>query len=347
MKKVLVAIMMFLLGISLLTGCSAKKEQAQEQKKEANQQAGEQQPNKPLQKVTVLLDWVPNTNHTGLYVAKEQGYFKDQGLDVEIIQPSQGGVAGLVANGQAQFGISYQEEVTMARLQKVPIVSVAAVIQHNTSAFAAKKQSHITRPKDFEGKRYGGFGSPTENAVIEALMRKDGGDVKKVQFINMGSADFLASVGKNVDFSWIFMGWDGVRASMQGVALDAIMVKDADPALDYYTPVIITGEKLIKEKPEVIKAFMAAVSKGYQFAIAKPDEAAKMLVKNAPETDAKLAVESQKWLASQYQAEAPRWGEQKLSVWQGYADWMGAKGLLQGKLEGSKAYTNEFLPAAK
>lgn len=345
------AIMMFLLGMSLLAGCAGKTAlqswQQGSEKQSTEEQAKEQKTNKPLQKVTVLLDWVPNTNHTGLYVAQEKGYFKEQGLDVQIIQPSQGGVAGLVAAGQAQFGISYQEEVTMARLQKVPIVSIGAIIQHNTSCFAAKKTSHITRPKDFEGKRYGGFGSPTENAVIEAMMRKDGGDVKKVQFINMGSADFLASVGKNVDFSWIFAGWDGVRARMQGVALDTIMVKDADPALDYYTPVIISNEKLIKENPEVVRAFMAAVTQGYKFAIAHPEDAAKMLVKNAPETDAKLAIESQEWLASQYQAEAPRWGEQKLSVWQGYADWMSARGLLKGKLEGAKAFTNDFLPATK
>ncbi|HEX3031055.1 MAG TPA: ABC transporter substrate-binding protein [Bacillota bacterium] len=260
------------------------------------------------------------------------------------LQPSQDGAAQLVASGQAQFGISYQEEVTFARLQKVPIVSVAAVIQHNTSCFASKKEANIITAKDFEGKRYGGFGSPIEEAVLEAMMSKEGSSVKKVKFINMGTADFLSSVGKNVDFSWIFAGWDGIQAKLKGVPLNTIMVRDADPALDYYTPVIITNEKLIKEQPELVRSFMQAVSKGYQFAMEQPEQAAGMLVKNAPETNSQLAVESQKWLADQYQAEAPRWGEQKLGIWQGYADFLQKRGLLEGKLEAEKAFTNDFLP---
>jgi len=146
---------------------------------------------KPAEKITVALDWTPNTNHTGLYVAKEKGYFKDEGLDVEILMPGEVPAEQLVASGRADFGVSYQEAVTQARIQDVPIVSIAAVIQHNTSGFASLAEKKITSPKDFEGKTYGGWGSPVERAVLASLMKQEGADVDKVKFVNIGDTDFL------------------------------------------------------------------------------------------------------------------------------------------------------------
>lgn len=115
---------------------------------------------KNLKKITVLLDWIPNTNHTGMYVAKEKGYYTEEGLSVDIIQPSEGGSAALIAAGQGEFGISYQEQVTYARTTKepLPIKAIAAIIQHNTSGFASPTERGIKSPKDFEGKKYGGWG---------------------------------------------------------------------------------------------------------------------------------------------------------------------------------------------
>ncbi|MCU6339987.1 ABC transporter substrate-binding protein, partial [Enterobacter quasiroggenkampii] len=105
--------------------------------------------------VKIVLDWTPNTNHTGLYVAKEKGFYEEEGLNVEILQPSTGASDAMIASGEAQFGVSVQESITMARQQNVPIVSIGAIIQHNTSGFAAPKDKNIKSPKDFEGKTYG------------------------------------------------------------------------------------------------------------------------------------------------------------------------------------------------
>lgn len=114
---------------------------------------------KVLTPVKIALDWTPNTNHTGLYAAKELGYYAEEGLDVQIVQPGAAGSDTMVTSGEAQFGISAQEALTLARLQDVPLVSIAAIIQHNTSGFAAPKDRNIKTPKDFEGKTYGGWGS--------------------------------------------------------------------------------------------------------------------------------------------------------------------------------------------
>lgn len=301
--------------------------------------------NKQLQKVTVMLDWVPNTNHTGLYVAKDKGFYKEQGLDVEIVQPGQGTTADqLVAAGKADFGVSYQEGVTQARATGIPLVSIAAVIQHNTSAFASLKVANITSPKDFEGKRYGGWGSPVEEAVLKAVMKKDGGDFSKVKNITLGETDFFKSIGRNADFEWIFYGWDGVEAKRRGMDLNLIYLKDLDPALDYYTPVIVTNEKHVNEQKELVKKFMAATAKGYEFAINNPSQAADILLKNAPELKPELVKASQEWLSKKYQDDASRWGEQKEEVWKRYAAWMFERKLIPQMIEPDKAFTNDFLP---
>jgi len=299
-----------------------------------------------LQKVTVILDWVPNTNHTGMYVALEKGYYKEQGLDVEIIQPTEGGSADLIAAGQGQFGISYQEQVTTARTAEtpLPIKAIAAIIQHNTSGFASPKEKNIVTPKDFEGKKYGGWGSPAEVAMLKGLMEKSGADFSKLEMIDIGAADFFSSVQGNVDFTWIYYGWDGKAAELKNFPLNFIKMQDIDPNLDFYTPVIIASEDLLKNNPELAKKFLAATAKGYQDSISKPEEAVEALLKHAPETDRALAVESQKYLADQYIADAPRWGEMKLEMWENYATWMFNNKLINTKLDANEAYTNDYLP---
>ncbi|MGG6313757.1 ABC transporter substrate-binding protein [Paenibacillus macerans] len=298
-----------------------------------------------LRDVKIVLDWSPNTNHTGLYVAKDQGYFAEEGLNVDIVLPGSGGAEAMVASGEVPFGVSVQENVTQGRIQGVPLVSLAAVIQHNTSGFAAPVAKNIKSPKDFEGKSYGGWGAPVEEAVIKSIMDLQGGDVNKVKFLNIGDADYFTAVKRDIDFAWIFYAWTGIEAELRGEPLDMLYVKDFSEQLDYYTPVIVTNEKMIQDDPELVKAFMRAVSKGYEYAIDHPEEAAQILLKAVPELDKDLVVASQKWLSPKYRDDAARWGEQKKEVWQNYSDWMHERGLLEKPLDVDSAFTNEFLPA--
>lgn len=323
--------------LCVVTACGNEKGENQQ-----GEQAGGNQEN--LRKVQLVLDYTPNTNHTGLYVARDKGYFAEQGLDVEIISPVQGGADAAVASGNVEFGISYQENVTLARVAGVPVVSLAAIIQHNTSGFASPKDKGIDSPSKFEGMRYGGWGSPIETATIDSLMRADHADFTKLDIINMGDSDFFTAVERDIDFAWIFYAWTGIEAELRGVDLNMVYMKDYNKNLDYYTPVVVTGEKLIAEDPELVRAFMAAVAKGYQYSIENPAEAAEMLITAEPDLNADLVRASQEWLSPLYQDDAPRWGEQKLSVWDGYATWMYSNKLLEGELDAEKAFTNEFLP---
>jgi ABC-type nitrate/sulfonate/bicarbonate transport system substrate-binding protein len=303
---------------------------------------------KALTPVTVMLDWTPNTNHTGLFVALEKGYFSKEGLDVKIVQPSTDGtVEQLVATGKAEFGVSQQEQVTTARTNDIPVVSLAAILQHNTSGFASLKSKNILTAKDFEGKTYGGWGLPSEDAMLKALMQKENADFSKLKIVNIGAADQLTSLSKDIDLTWIFYGWTGIEAELRNISLNMIWLKDVDPVLDYYTPVLITGEDMLKTKPAVVRSFMKAVSEGYTYAITNPQDSAEILIKHAPEANPELIRKSQAWISPQYQADAARWGEQKAVVWERYAQWLVDRQLLPKMIEATKAYTNDYLPQSQ
>jgi len=299
-----------------------------------------------LQEITVLLDWVPNTNHTGMYVAVEREFFKEEGLDVNIIQPSEGGPAGLIAAGQGDFGISYQEQVTFARTSKesLPVVAIAAVIQHNTSGFASPVEKGITRPGDFEGKKYGGWGSPVEEATIEALMEIDGADFNKTEIVTIGAIDFFAAVQEYVDYTWIYYGWDGVAAELKDFSINFILLQEYAPELDFYTPVIIAREQFLEQNPELIRKFLRATERGYQYSITNPEIAVQDLLKHAPEIDSEIAIASQGYLAEQYIADAPYWGVMERARWENYAQWLYEQGLIEKMLDIDDSFTNKFLP---
>ncbi len=295
-------------------------------------------------KVTVSLDWVPNTNHTGMYVALEKGWYAEEGLEVEFQIPSDPAAAlKQVAAGQTELGVSFQEEVTIARAKDIPIVSVAAIIQHNTSAFAARADSGITRPREFEGKTYAAYGMALERPVLAGLMKCDGGDVDKVEFVDVGFDIFPALIGGKADLAWIFLAWDGVQAELMGEELTTFPLYGSCIP-DYYTPVIGAGEQTIAKKPELIKKFMSATARGYKYATEHPTEAAEILLKHSPESDAALVKRSQEWLSPRYQDDAPRWGEQRAEVWHDFAAWMYDNGLLPQEIDANSAFTNEFLP---
>ena len=298
---------------------------------------------KPIRAV-LSLDWVPNTNHTGFYVAKEKGWYTEQGIDLEIQIPSDPAAAlKQVAYGNTEFGVSFQEEVTIARANDIPVVSLAAIIQHNTSAFASLAESGIQSAKDVEGKRYASYGLPIERPILGQLMACDGGDINKVEFIDVGFDAFPALLGKRVELAWIFMAWDGVQAEIMGARLNALPLYGSCVP-DYYTPVVVAGETTIANKPDLVRRFVAATARGYEYAIAHPEESAEILLRASPETSAELARRSQAWLSPRYQDDAPRWGVQKLEVWQEFAAFMFQNQLITKATDAQKAFTNDFLP---
>lgn len=303
----------------------------------------------PKDKVTFVLDWLPNTNHTGIYTAIEKGYYDDVNIEVEVIQPPEGGAEALVANGQAEFGVSFQEYIAAARTtdNPLPVVAVATILQNNTSGFAALAEKGINSPKDFEGKLYGSWGTEIESAFIKTMMEKEGADVEQLDVVDVVSWDFITSISNDVDFQWIYYGWDGIAAEVLGVDISFIKLQDIDDRLNFYTPLLFTSEELIAEDPDLISRFLSATSKGYDYAVANPEDAVKDLLTHAPETDEAIALASQIYLADEFIADADQWGVMSKDIWTNFSAWMFENEVLKQELDIDQAFTNEFLPTGK
>ncbi len=298
-------------------------------------------------KITFVLDWTPNTNHTGIYVAQEKGYFKEAGLEVEIVQPPEDGAEVLVASGKAEFGVSFQDSMgpALAGDKPLPITAIAAIIQHNTSGIISRKGEGMDRPKGMEGHTYATWNGPIELATLRQVVEKDGGDFDKiVQRPSTVTDEVSALKSKSVDSIWIFYGWAGVKTELEKLETDYFAFADMDPVFDYYTPVIIAGNAFLKENPEAAKAFLSAVSKGYEFAIEHPEEAAGILCKTNPELDEELVKASQKYLADKYQAEAEQWGYIDETRWNNFYNWLSENELVETKILENVGFSNAYLP---
>ena len=297
-----------------------------------------------LKKVTVILDYIPNTNHTGMYVALNKGYYEEEGLDVQIIEPTEGAANNLVANGVGEFGIAYQEDVTLAIAaeEPLPIKAIATLIQHNTSGFVTLADSGIASPADWEGKTYAGWGGPGENAVLRSVMEQAGADPDK---LNQVIADGLGfeSLGRACDIMWFFEAWDKVSAELAGVELTYVPCNELDERLDYYTPIIVANTRVLEEDPEMVKAFLRATRRGYEDAIADPDGSAEILHQYAPDYDLEMLKISQEILAGKYIEDADSWGVMKDEVWDDYTNFMVEYGILQEAIPAEICYTNDFL----
>jgi len=300
------------------------------------------------EKLTVILDWYPNTNHTGLYVALDKGYFSDLGLDVTIQQPGDTlDSLQMVAAGSAQFGVSYQENVTYSLTSGTPppVQAIGAILQHNTSSFSSPVSKGIATPADFAGKTYGGYGAPVEQAVIWALCDKYGVARDSVKIVDLGMSDFFAAVQGDVDFSWIYLGWTDIEAQQRGIQLNNILLSDEDPRLDYYTPVIVGNTDFMSAHPDVASKFMRAVSEGYDYCVSNPDDAAQILCKYAPDLDSTVVRLSQEFLADKYIADAPQFGWMDQSRWDALSDFMVQYDVIPRALDSSIAFTDKYLPA--
>lgn len=336
-KKIFSFLLTAVFVCTTLTGCGSEKNNV------SDTASGKQE----LEKVTFVLDWTPNTNHTGLYVAQEKGFFEEAGLDVEIVQPPEDGAVVLVASGKAQFGVSFQDSLASAFIgdSPMPVTAIASVIQHNTSGIISRKGEGMDTPKGMEGHTYATWNGPIELATIQQVVEADNGDFSKVDLIPSTVTDEVSALKTNsVDSIWIFYAWAGIKTELEGLETDYFAFADIDPVFDYYTPVIISGNDYLEEHPETAKAFLSALSKGYTYAMENPEEAANILCSAAPELDHELVLASQNYLADQYQADAPYWGYIDADRWNAFYQWVNDHALTETTVPLDTGFTNSYLP---
>ena len=300
---------------------------------------------KDMKDITLVLDWTPNTNHTGFYVALSEGYYEDAGLNVTIIQPPEDGATMMVASGDAEFGIDFQDYLAPVYTSEddIPVTAVAAILQHNTSGIISLKEDNIATPKGLEGKNYATWSLPVEQAMIENIVEADGGDYSKVNLIPEYVTDEVAALKQDIDAIWVYYAWAGIATEIAGLDTNMIYFKDITPEFDYYSPVIISNTDWLAENEDTAKAFLEATKKGYEYAIDNPDKAAEILCKEVPELDEELVKKSQEWISGEYKAEVSRWGYIDKARWDAFYKWLYDNDL-SDEIPSGYGFTNDYLP---
>ncbi len=336
----------FVIGLFLLTGIIILWRNGKNHERPAVN-------NSTSDSVKLAMDWTPNTNHTGIYVAQNMGWYKDQGIDLTILPYSANvSSAVIITNGKADVGITSIEDIVGETAKNNPIVSIGAVLQHNTSGFIVLADSKITRPKELDGKIYAGFGSPFESAVVMETIKKDGG-LGNFKNITLDVKAMQALESKRIDFVWVFEGWEVIQAKLDGLLINFFPltlygIPDSPTLLFAATP------KEILEKPQVLQRFMKATAQGFEYARLHPRESAQILINSTPKDtfpNLKLVFESQDYLSTKYADSNQKWGIQNSKAWHDYPQFMldsnsitDSTGNPVKTLDFDTLFTNQFLP---
>jgi ABC-type nitrate/sulfonate/bicarbonate transport system substrate-binding protein len=305
-------------------------------------------------KVSVQLDWTPNTNHIGIYVALAQGWYEDAGIEVDVLPYTDAGNADtIVANGNADFGISFPPSVIFSRAAGLDLVSVASVLQRNVTELAVLDSSDIRRPRDFDGRTYAGFGLPHEGPQISAVIKADGGR-GEFTTATLSTAAYEALYNKRADFTEIFVTWEGIEAEMRGIKLRTFRY-DAFGVPDFPGVVLVTKQDNIDKRAAVYKRFLEVTQRGYEFAAQQPEEAARLFIDYLPDgsfPEPEMVSRSAQALAPVF-VTGGRWGVQDGAKWEAYSTWLVGQGIVTDSssrtvqtLPGGPLFTNELIVPA-
>ena len=282
--------------------------------------------------IRVSLDWTPNTNHTGLFVAQQEGWFADAGLDVELLPYNNTPPDTIVGSGAAEFGISFQDSFTYSKAGGADIVSVMAILQRWATQIAVRAdRADITSPRDLDGKTYGGFGAAYEVPKMQAVIKNAGG-TGTFENVVLGTAAYEALYAGQVDFTEPFVAWEGIEAELRGQPLKTFDYTEYGFP-DAYNVLLIGNGAWLESHPDQARVFVQAVQRGYQLAVDDPARGAELLEKANPGafSEPELVARSQRMLSEGYlRDEAGRVGPQTLEKWSGFCGFLVDTGTVTG-----------------
>lgn len=302
-----------------------------------------------MNELTLALDWTPNINHIGFYVAKEKGFYKEKNIDLEILEPSMDNYATTPAKkvelGIANFALCPTESIFSYRTKAKPfdLIAVAAVLQYDLSAIVIKNNENINSPKDLDGKTYASYKARYEDAIVKQMIRNDGGKGDIIVEYPEKLGIWETVVKGAYDATWIFMNWEGVEAQAKNIPLHYFKMRDYD--IPYaYSPVIAASQTLAKTQAATYRDFLAATKKGFLFCQSYPKEAVAILEKYVPETDKHIDLE--KALAASLAAfgDEHTWGKMDKDNIKVFLNWLHEQRLETQQLLVSELMTNVLNP---
>jgi ABC-type nitrate/sulfonate/bicarbonate transport system substrate-binding protein len=302
-----------------------------------------------LKKLRLALDWTPNTNHTGFFVAREKGFYKNAGIEIDIQSPLEDDYATTPAKklelGETDLAIAPTESLISYRTKSDPFSmrAIAAILQEDASAIAVLKNSEVTRPKDLDEKSYASYGARYEDQIVKQMIKNDGGEGNlNLHYPNkLGIWNTL--VDGTYDATWIFTAWEGVEAEQRGIELSTF--KLGDYGIPYgYSPVLCASEDRIANDPGILTSFLQATKRGFEFATSRPEQAAEILKPELTEHDRQhLDLLKSQTMINDFYVKDGNWGVMESNVFDPFVDWLKANDLVSDSLDADLLFTNKCL----
>ncbi|MNB65944.1 putative thiamine biosynthesis protein [compost metagenome] len=335
------------LSLLLLTaacGQSASNSSTESPSPAASSQPAAESSSAPASKLTLMLDWYPNAVHSFLYAAQDQGYFAAQGLDVDIQMPADTNDAlKLAAAGKIDLALSYQPQVLMARGEQIPVKSIASIVRHPLAHLMAPEGGSIKTPKDLEGKSVGYSSIPLYEEAVKTMVKADGGDPAKVQFVDVGY-DLIPAVstGQTDAIMGGFINHEQLLLQKEGHPV--VSINPADYGVpDYSELVLVASDEGIEKHKEEFTKFLTAMREAQKFVQEHPDEALSILMKHEDKTaplDADIEKQSLNILLPLMDAGSEPFGTQDPASWDKVRQWLIDSSLLTEDIKAEDAFVN-------
>ncbi len=311
-------------------------------------------------KLTLALDWTPNTLHAGYFIAEAEGYFKEAQLDVTFINPEADNYAitpaKKLADRQVHVAVAPSESIISFNTlpNAVPLVAIAAVLQEDVSAVVTRNDSGITRPAQLDGRTFASYQARFEDDIVRQLVQADGGQGDLV-ISNPDKLEMWRTVAEGTaDATWVFLPWEGPKAKYEAnVTFNAFHLSDY--RIPYgYSPLLVAHEELIEQEPELLRALVRAVERGWRFVSDHPGRAAEILCNHIRHPDfqnQEMIKESLNLLQPAILDDDQRWGFMNGTRWLSWVEWMIDTQVLKdavgtpinfGQIDTSMFYTNDF-----
>ena len=285
-----------------------------------------------MEKLRLALDWTPNINHIGFFVAKEKGFYHELGLAVDLIDPAVDNYsltpAKKVELGVADFALCPTESIISYRTKDNPfdLIAIAAVLQEDLSAIVVKSDAGINSPKDLDGKTYSSYKARYEDAIVREMIKNDGGKGA----IEISYPDKLGIwntlLDGKADATWIFLNWEGIEAQALSSKLSYFKMRDYQIPYSY-SPVIAASEGKTLKNRDAYRSFLNASKKGYLYCRDAPEAAIEILNKFVPQSDRKINLKAALDISLPHFGNEMTWGTMDSKTISNFLDWIKAKGL--------------------
>lgn len=243
-----------------------------------------------MKKIKLALDWTPNINHIGFFVAKEKGFYKENDLKVEFLTPDLDDYlitpAKKVEMNISDFGLCPTESLISFRTKKNPFIlkGLMTIFQEDVSAIATVESNNILRPKHLDGRSYASYKARYEDKIVKKMIINDGGKGNLKIFYPKRLGIWNTLIENKYDSTWIFINWEGVEASKKNIDLE--LYKMSDFGIPYsYSPILFSSSDYINNNSNTVKKFIESSRKGYTYCYENMDEAVSILNKFVPITD--------------------------------------------------------------